>query len=155
MFAPCASAAAFVVGNWTRDALPAEAAVRREDEMLRVDVFERATHVCGDRLGRLDGERAMADEPTATVFGSAPLYGSKSERGRWSASLDAIVHTSALRRLEVNVDRVLIRGVRVEAVLRARVASAGVDPDHDVVETLHMPVQQVDEEGPGACNICR
>jgi hypothetical protein len=37
--------------------------------------------------------------PTATFFGSFPLYGAKAGSSVWPFSFDSIVHTSALSRL--------------------------------------------------------
>ena len=42
--------------------LPAEAAVARQDQPLRLDVLERATNEVGDLLGTLDLQGAVADD---------------------------------------------------------------------------------------------
>ena len=75
-------------------------------------------------------------KPTATFFSSLPLYGSKSASGYVSGVLRLDRPHVRVQPVEEDVDRVLVRDARVEAVLRAGVAPARVHPDLDVVETL-------------------
>ena len=51
----------------------------------------------------------------------------------------------ALQALEVDLDRVRVRLARVD-LLHVRVAPAGVDPQLDVIEPVHLVVERVDEE---------
>src|ERR1041385_8424553 len=109
-------------------ALPAEAAVRGQDEVLRVDVGERVADVVRDLLRRLDLKRPVADDADGDLLLEAVPVGAEELEVGEAAVLHLDRPDVAVYALEVDLDHAGVRGL-LEDALHVRVAPAGMDPD--------------------------
>ena len=130
------------------EALPSEAAVGRQDQLVRRDVLERLRIRSAITSGKSSWSVRWLTTPTAIFFLSESLV-RREERELLEVVLGRLDRPDvALQPLEVDLHRVRVRLVG-EHLLHHRVAPAGVDPDLDVVEPLDLAVEGVDEEVDG------
>ncbi len=125
--------------------LTPEAAIGREHELVGRDVLERPPDPVGDDLGEVGLQRPVADDTDGDLLLERLLVRRK-ERELPQVVLGRLDRPDvALQSLQVDLDRVGV-GLVAEHLLHVRISPAGVDPDLDVVETLDLAVEAVDEE---------
>jgi hypothetical protein len=118
--------------------------------VLGLDVLEREPHVRGNVLGGLDLQRTVADESDRDLLVELALVRLEFRQQFVAVVLRLDRPDVGVDALEIDLHRGLVGDIRVEAVLRAWVSPAGVDPDLRFVQALDRVVEEIDEEVQGS-----
>ena len=145
MLHPLSDRARFVEGDFSVAALAAEAAVATDNKLLGGNVIQRHANSIGHVLGAVSLQRAMADGTNADFLGQLALYGAEKLDVLKVAVFCFDGPHVATHLIQIQFERCGVAGVFHDP-LHVGVAPAGVNPDFDIIQTLHFAVVAIDHE---------